>query len=178
MKFSGDEGKRIDKWVGYRPEIKILDCTVRDGGLINDCKWDDAFVKAIYATCLASGVNYMEMGYKGSKKILSPTAYGKWKFCEEEDLRRTIGDKTGDLKISVMADVGRTDYHTDILPKKDSVIDTIRVAAYIHQIPAAIPSERIRNHNAADVCIRRSGTRTGCIPDGDRQNAGQRRLSG
>ncbi len=138
MKFSGDEGKRIDKWVGFRPEIKILDCTVRDGGLINDCKWDNAFVKAIYATCLASGVNYMEMGYKGSKKILSPTAYGKWKFCEEDDLRRIIGEKTTDLKISVMADVGRTDYHTDIIPKKDSVIDTIRVAAYIHQIPAAI----------------------------------------
>jgi hypothetical protein len=23
-------------WVAYRPEIKILDCTIRDGGLIND----------------------------------------------------------------------------------------------------------------------------------------------
>jgi 4-hydroxy 2-oxovalerate aldolase len=81
----------------------------------------------------------MEMGYKASTKILSPTTYGKWKFCSEDDLRRIVGDdKSGDMKISVMADVGRTDYHTDILPKKDSVIETVRVAAYIHQIPAAI----------------------------------------
>jgi len=23
-------------WITYRPELKVLDCTVRDGGLIND----------------------------------------------------------------------------------------------------------------------------------------------
>jgi 4-hydroxy 2-oxovalerate aldolase len=37
-----------------------------------------------------------------------------------------------------MADVDRTDYHTDILPKDQSVIDCVRVACYISQIPGAI----------------------------------------
>ena len=37
-----------------------------------------------------------------------------------------------------MADVGRTDYKKDILNKKDSVIDLIRVATYINTIPTAI----------------------------------------
>ena len=37
-----------------------------------------------------------------------------------------------------MADAERTDYHEDILPKKDSVLDMIRVATYIHQIPTAL----------------------------------------
>jgi len=37
-----------------------------------------------------------------------------------------------------MADAERTDYHTDILPKEQSVLDMIRVAAYIHQIPTAL----------------------------------------
>ena len=37
-----------------------------------------------------------------------------------------------------MADVGRCDFKTDFLPKCDSVIDMVRVACYIHQIPAAI----------------------------------------
>ncbi|MBM4046702.1 MAG: nucleoid-structuring protein H-NS, partial [Planctomycetes bacterium] len=45
--------------------------------------------------------------------------------------------KTG-LKLSVMADAERTDYHEDILPKEKSVLDMIRVATYIHQIPTAI----------------------------------------
>jgi hypothetical protein len=25
-----------DRWINYRPEIKVLDCTVRDGGLMKD----------------------------------------------------------------------------------------------------------------------------------------------
>ena len=29
-------GARKAPWVTYRPEIKVLDCTIRDGGLIND----------------------------------------------------------------------------------------------------------------------------------------------
>jgi 4-hydroxy 2-oxovalerate aldolase len=37
-----------------------------------------------------------------------------------------------------MADAERTDYHTDILPKSESVLDMIRTATYIHQIPTAI----------------------------------------
>ncbi len=34
-------------WITFRPEIKVLDCTVRDGGLINDSKFDDSFVRAV-----------------------------------------------------------------------------------------------------------------------------------
>ena len=37
-----------------------------------------------------------------------------------------------------MADAERCDYREDILPKKDSVLDMIRVATYIHQIPTAL----------------------------------------
>ena len=42
------------------------------------------------------------------------------------------------MKISVMADVGRCDYKTDIIDRADSVIDMIRVATYINTMPAAI----------------------------------------
>jgi len=58
-----------DGWVGYRPNLKILDCTIRDGGLINNHKFDDNIVKAVYETCVAAGVDYMEFGYKCSKNI-------------------------------------------------------------------------------------------------------------
>ncbi|MBM3860763.1 MAG: nucleoid-structuring protein H-NS [Verrucomicrobia bacterium] len=126
-------------WLGYRPEIKVLDCTIRDGGLMNDHRFTDEFVRAVYEADVAAGVDYMEMGYKASKKIFRREEHGTWKFSDEADIRRIIGDKkrTG-TKISVMADAERTDYHEDILPKKESVLDMIRVATYIHQIPAAI----------------------------------------
>ena len=125
-------------WLTYRPEIKILDCTIRDGGLINDHEFDDGFVKAVYKTCVEAGIDAMEFGYKADKKIFAPSQFGKWKYCEEDTLRRIVDDNPTDLLISVMADAERTDYHEDILPKDKSVIDCIRVATYIHQIPTAI----------------------------------------
>ena len=125
-------------WIAYRPDLKILDCTCRDGGLVNDHKFDVDAMKKIYASLVAAGVDYMEMGYKGSKKIFAPSDYGPWKYCDEDDLRRVVDDNPSPIKISVMADAGRTDYHEDILPRDQSVIDCIRVACYIHQVPTAV----------------------------------------
>jgi len=125
-------------WVTSRADIKLLDCSVRDGGLINDHMFEDGFVKAVYDTCLAAGVDYMEFGYKAWKKIFARDEFGAWKFCDEEDLRRIVGDGPRGMKLCAMADAERTDFRKDILPKKDSVLDCIRVACYIHQIPTAI----------------------------------------
>ena len=125
-------------WVTYRPEIKVLDCTVRDGGLINDHRFEDGFVKAVYDACVAAGVDYMELGYKASKRIFARDKFGDWKFCDEDAIRRIVGENQTDLKLCVMADAERTDYHEDILPKDKSVIDCVRVAAYINQIPTAV----------------------------------------
>jgi len=60
--------KHVDakgNWVTFRPDIKIMDCTIRDGGLMNDHQFDETFVKAVYDTCVAAGVDYCELGYKG-----------------------------------------------------------------------------------------------------------------
>jgi len=126
------------QWVSYRSEIKLLDCTVRDGGLMNDHQFDDETVKGVYTACVESGIDYMELGYKASEKIFSKAEYGRWKFCDEEDIRRVVGENDTSLKLSVMADAERTNYHEDILPREQSVIDLIRVATYIHQIPTAL----------------------------------------
>jgi 4-hydroxy 2-oxovalerate aldolase len=125
-------------WLTYRPDIKVLDCTIRDGGLMNNSRFEDEFVKAVYQTLVAAGVDYMEIGYKTSKKLASRTEFGDWKFCDEADMRRIVGDNKTTLKLSAMADAERTDYHEDILPKDQSVLDMIRVATYIHQIPTAL----------------------------------------
>ncbi|MBN2102840.1 aldolase catalytic domain-containing protein [bacterium] len=125
------------RWVSYRSELKVLDCTIRDGGLMNNHRFEDKIVKSVYNACVEAGLDYMELGYKGSKKVFVPTDYGPWKYCSEDDLRRIVGDNKTNLKLSAMADTGRTD-RADILPKKQSVLDMIRTACYIHQIPAAL----------------------------------------
>ncbi len=119
-------------------EIKIMDCTIRDGGLMNNHLFNDETVKAVYNACVDSGIDYMEVGYKNSMRIFSPSEYGAWKFCREDDIRRIVGENDTQLKLSAMADAEKCDYRVDILPKDQSVLDMIRVAAYIHQIPLAL----------------------------------------
>ena len=138
MTKTNSEEKPMGKWISYRPDIKILDCTIRDGGLMNNHFFDDEIVKAVYSACVDAGLDYMEIGYISSKRIFSPAEYGSWKFCTEDDIRRIIGENDTSLKLAVMADAEKSDYHEDILPREQSVLDMIRIATYIHQIPLAL----------------------------------------
>jgi 4-hydroxy 2-oxovalerate aldolase len=124
--------------VSFRPDIKVLDATLRDGGLVNNFAFSDEFVKDLYHANIAAGVDYMEFGYRADKTIFNVDDFGKWKFCDEENIRAIVGDNDTDLKIAIMTDVGRTDYKKDVIPKSESVVDLVRVATYVHQIPTAI----------------------------------------
>jgi 4-hydroxy 2-oxovalerate aldolase len=130
--------KEISKLMGYRESVKVVDATLRDGGLVNDFYFSDEFVKALYETNLKAGVDYMEMGYKADKTMFDEDKFGKLKFSDEDYVRSIVGDNDTDLKIAVMADVGRCNYKNDIINKTDSAFDLIRVATYLHQIPGAL----------------------------------------
>ncbi len=124
-------------WITYRPELRVLDCTVRDGGLVNNHQFGDEFVRAVYQACVEAGLDYMEIGYKNAKRHFPPSQYGLWKHCDEQDIRRIVGDNPTSLKLAVMCDAGKSDWKTEVLPKEDSVLDMIRVAFYANQVSEA-----------------------------------------
>ena len=66
----------IAPWITFRPQIRVLDCTIRDGGLVNDHLFEDEFVGAVYRSCVEAGIDYMEVGYKGSKKLFARDQFG------------------------------------------------------------------------------------------------------
>lgn len=121
----------------FRPQIKVLDCTIRDGGLINQWQFSDEFVRKVFLALSRAGVDYMEIGYKSSEKYFSRRENGAWKFCTEEDLKRIVGSVDTKMKLSAMADIGRID-DEDIPPKSESVLDMIRVACYVKEVDKAI----------------------------------------
>ena len=121
----------------FREKIKVFDCTIRDGGLINNHRFDHRFVREVYKALSEAGVDYMEVGYKNSKKLFSQKEYGAWKFCDDEDIKKVIDGVESDTKISVMVDVGRVDID-DVKERKDSPVEMIRVASYVKDIDKAI----------------------------------------
>ena len=121
----------------FREKIKVLDCTIRDGGLINNHDFSLKFVRAVYKALSEAGIDYMEIGYKNSKKLFNPKEFGKWKFCDDEDIHAVIDGIESNTKISVMADVDRVEME-DIGLRKDSPVSMIRVASYVKDIDKAI----------------------------------------
>jgi 4-hydroxy 2-oxovalerate aldolase len=121
----------------YRKEIKVIDCTVRDGGLMNKWQFSEKFVRNVYNALADAGVDYMEIGYLSSKHAFDRKVFGPWKFCFEEDLQKIIGGKEKRIKLSAMADIGRIEYG-DIPPRSESSLDMVRVACYAHQVDSAI----------------------------------------
>ncbi len=126
----------------YRPEIKVLDCSIRDGGLINKWQFGDDFVRATYKAVSEAGVDYMEIGYKASKEQFDPKEYGKCRFCADDDIKRIIDGIDNGSKLACMVDIGRVE-EKDILPKSDSPFDMIRVACYAKDIDKAIDLARM-----------------------------------
>ena len=144
-------------WITYRPELKVLDCTIRDGGLVNDSHFSDEQVRNVYTACVESGIDYMEIGYKNSLKVFPADTYGPWRHCQEEDMRRAVGDHDAEstgLKLCAMADAGdKSEWKSQIGSVKDSVLDMIRVACYVHQIEEAADMVRHCHEHGYETCL-------------------------
>ncbi|MDY6912887.1 MAG: aldolase catalytic domain-containing protein, partial [Planctomycetota bacterium] len=122
----------------FRPEIKVVDCTIRDGGLMNNSDFTLETVRAAYEAACASGVDYVELGYRNSKKLLSEDEFGPWRFCDEEFMvKATDGIDPRGTKLAVMMDAHKSS-PDDILSSEKSVVDMIRVATYVKDVDKAI----------------------------------------
>ena len=121
----------------YREKIKVLDCTIRDGGLINNHRFTDDFVREIYKAISKSGIDYMEMGYRNSKELFPPEDYGAWKYCDDDKIREITDGIDSNLKLSIMVDAHRVK-EQEFAPVDESPVDMIRVATYVKDIDKAI----------------------------------------
>ena len=121
----------------YREKIKVLDCTIRDGGLINDHDFDVNFVRGVYKAVSDAGVDYMEIGYKNSKELFSAEKFGLWKFCDDDVIKRAIDGIESNTRVATMVDVGRVN-PDEVKPAAESPVDMIRVATYVKDIDKAI----------------------------------------
>jgi 4-hydroxy 2-oxovalerate aldolase len=137
----------------YRPEIKVVDCTIRDGGLMNNSHFPHEMVQKVYRAVCESNVDYVELGYRNSKKMFSTDEYGAWRFCDESDLKRVVeGVDPGDTKLAVMMDAHKS-FPEDVIPADESLVDMIRVATYVKDIDKAIRLAQVAHEQGYETAI-------------------------
>jgi len=117
-------------------DVKILDCTIRDGGYLNNWHFDFKLVRELYRAHSKSGIDFFEVGFRSTEKYFDPKKYGPWRFTPESLLSKVVEGISG-APISLMVDFGKTDIE-DIPYREDSLVTMYRVAVHVDQILNAI----------------------------------------
>ncbi|HAH05426.1 MAG TPA: hypothetical protein DCM05_02695 [Elusimicrobia bacterium] len=115
--------------------VRLLDCTIRDGGYLNDWRFDERMVRDVYRASSKAGVDVVELGFRGTERCFDPAQFGPWRFTPESLLREAV--RGGGARVALMADFGKIEAD-DFCDRKDSVVDMVRVAAHRDAIPGAL----------------------------------------
>jgi 4-hydroxy 2-oxovalerate aldolase len=78
--------------------IQYLDCTIRDGGYLNNWHFTDEEVLECYKSASESGYDYFEIGFFSQNK---KNNLGRWRFCCEHEASWLLDQFSG-CKISAM----------------------------------------------------------------------------
>ena len=104
--------------------IKILDCTLRDGGRIINCAFPDQEIKDIAHRLASANIDVIEIGFlRDPKKV---EYKGNSTFFTDVDQIRPFVDKTKGTKYVAFVDYELFDWST-LKPYDGTSIDGIRV---------------------------------------------------
>jgi YrbI family 3-deoxy-D-manno-octulosonate 8-phosphate phosphatase len=103
--------------------LSLLDCTIRDGGYLNNWEFSDEEVLDCYKAVTEAGYEYFEIGFRTNRKLLENK--GKWCYSSEEDIDK-IYQKYNGCKIVVMAKIGTVTID-DFIRKDKSNVTMVRV---------------------------------------------------
>ena len=104
----------------------ILDCTIRDGGYLNNWEFSDAEVLALINCAKNNDVKYFEIGYRSNK------TGSKFLRCANEDILKFVQNG---IRLVVMLNV--SDFEENLI-EESPVISTVRIACHSWELERAV----------------------------------------
>ena len=115
--------------------IRLLDCTLRDGGYVNDWNFGEKGIKRIVENLILSNIEIVEVGFLDQRVEKDSNKTIKSDMLDYNDLLCDIDKKNS--KLVAMIEYGTYDIDK-IIDKKDSILDGIRVIFTKNKIKDAI----------------------------------------
>ncbi|MDD5129554.1 MAG: hypothetical protein PHS66_00655 [Candidatus Omnitrophica bacterium] len=116
-------------------KIKIIDCTIRDGGHLNKWQFQDRLVRSAYFAAQKGRVDYFEIGYKNDPAKSGLGAYG---YCDEQQISGLF-KCSAECKLLFMLDAGKyTGYEIPDCKEGKTPFSGVRIAAYPYEAGIAI----------------------------------------
>tara|TARA_B100001996_G_C18653653_1_gene590399 strand:+ start:486 stop:1472 length:987 start_codon:yes stop_codon:yes gene_type:complete len=107
--------------------MKLLDCSLRDGGYVNDWYFSKEHARACYNTVKECGIEYCEVGFR--RTIHSS---GPWFYTPESLINETFKDiVVPECKLALMAQMG-TFTIEDFVPRSESLVSMVRILVAYH----------------------------------------------
>ncbi len=114
------------------PQFEILDCTIRDGGYLNDWDFDKKFVRELYRNLSRTGIDIIEIGLRNIQK----KGCGIWYSTPEELIHELFDDISG-ASIALLIDQDEVDL--DRIPESTkSLVSLYRVTSHKDKVPQAL----------------------------------------
>jgi len=126
--------------------IKLLDCTLRDGGYYNDWDFPTQLIADYLQAMQALAVDYVEIGFRSLKNqgFKGGCAFSTDSFLNSLPIPLELKDKIG-----VMVNGSELIRHADGLEsaleklfsaKQDSPVTLVRIACHVHEFEQALPA--------------------------------------
>tara|TARA_E500000178_G_scaffold354941_1_gene425757 strand:+ start:599 stop:2185 length:1587 start_codon:yes stop_codon:yes gene_type:complete len=122
--------------------LKILDCTLRDGGYYNNWFFTKDLINEYLKVMSIIKVDYVEIGFRFVDKIKTkgPSAYTDETFLKSLEIPKS-------LKLGVMINASDFTNKKNILdvaqntfkPKRNSLISLVRIACHFNEVESIIP---------------------------------------
>lgn len=126
--------------------LKVIDCTFRDGGYYNAWNFSKDLIDSYLTTMVSSGIDYVEIGFRA---ITNKGFKGACAFSSDDFIRSLGASK--ELKIGVMINAADlSNYAEGVIPAvhkmfveaKKSPVSLVRIAAHIGEANVAAEATR------------------------------------
>ena len=138
-------------------KISLLDCTLRDGGYINNWNFGEKIIKKVCSNLVNAGIDIIEVGFLTNFKHSKDDAlYGN---CWE--IENVVDFSTDKVQIAAMIAIGEKEMNPISLPKaEDTVLDIVRITFHHtrQEIERAVEYATCLMEKGYKVCMQPVGT--------------------
>lgn len=107
--------------------MKLFDCSMRDGGYINNWFFSKEQARECYEAAMKCGIEYCEIGFRRTEHTNGP-----WFYTPENLINETFGNVYQEgCELALMAQMG-TFTIEDFVPRQESLISMVRVLVAYH----------------------------------------------
>jgi 4-hydroxy 2-oxovalerate aldolase len=142
--------------------IKLVDCTLRDGGYFTNWNFDKKFARSLIGSLSKAGVDIIEVGYKSPKTHKADNFEGLFRYCNNAQIEKLSPRSNYAFMIDAK------EWTPELIPETipdDKMFKWVRVDAYLKDIDKCVSLVRaIRKNLDINVTLNLMGISTIPVP--------------